>query len=89
MTDFGPFILEVAVIAGLVLSAIIVLSLILVLVGRSYEPKNSTPISDDEFMERLPPGTDREIALRVRAIVAHQTGVKREYIHPGTKFVDL
>lgn len=47
------------------------------------------PISDDEFMARLPPETSRDIALRVRSIVAEQLGVDRERVYPESKFVDL
>ena len=47
------------------------------------------PISDEEFMAKLPPGTSRDIAMRVRSIVAEQMGVDRERIHPDTKFTDL
>ena len=47
------------------------------------------PISDDEFMEKLPAGTNRDVALRVRQIVAEQSGVDRERIYPETLFVDL
>lgn len=47
------------------------------------------PISDDEFMAKLPPGTSRDVALRVRDIVSIQLGVDRERIHPDSKFVDL
>ena len=46
-------------------------------------------ISDEEFMEKLPPGTNRDIALKTREIIARQMGVERERIHPETKFTDL
>lgn len=46
------------------------------------------PITDDEFMARCPPGTDRRIALGVRRLVSEQTGVPYEQIHPSTRFVD-
>ena len=47
------------------------------------------PMSDDEFMEQLPAGTSREIGLRVRTIVAKQTGVPRDRIRPDSKFMEL
>jgi len=47
------------------------------------------PISDDEFMERLPPGTSRDTAMRVRTIVAEQFGVERDRVHPESEFTDL
>ena len=71
--------------------AVVVLLLMLFWIGEWLcTPTKQIPgISDEEFMARLPRGTDREIALKVRTIVAKQTGVKREYILPDTKFVDL
>lgn len=46
------------------------------------------PITDDEFMARLPAGTNREIALKVRRIVADQFAVEYERITPETSFVN-
>jgi hypothetical protein len=45
------------------------------------------PISDDEFVARCAPGTNREIALKVRRIVAKQFGVEYERIYPSSSFV--
>jgi len=45
------------------------------------------PIDDDEFMRRCPPGTRREVAIRVRAIVAKQLGVEYERVYPEQNFV--
>jgi hypothetical protein len=46
------------------------------------------PISDDEFVARCAPGTNREIALKVRRIVAKQLGVEYERIYPSSSFVN-
>ena len=46
------------------------------------------PISDDEFLARCPPGTNRAIALKVRRIVADQLGVDYERIRPESRFVE-
>ena len=46
------------------------------------------PISDDEFMARCPPGTSRDVALRVRRIVAEQLGVSYERVYPEQNFVN-
>jgi hypothetical protein len=46
------------------------------------------PISDDEFVARCGPNTNREIALRVRRIVADQFGAEYDRISPETSFVD-
>ena len=45
-------------------------------------------MTDDEFVQRCGPGTNREVALKVRAIVARQTGIKPEHIHPETNLFD-
>ena len=47
------------------------------------------PISDDQLMARLPPGTSRDIALRVRTIVAEQSGIARERIYPDSTFIEM
>ena len=46
------------------------------------------PISDDEFVELCGPGTNRDVALRVRRIVADQLGVEYDRIHPSSSFVN-
>jgi hypothetical protein len=46
------------------------------------------PISDDEFVELCGPGTNRDVALRVRRIVADQLGVEYDRIHPSCSFVN-
>jgi hypothetical protein len=46
------------------------------------------PISDEEFVSRCAPGTNREIALKVRRIVADQLGVEYERIYPSSSFVN-
>jgi hypothetical protein len=45
------------------------------------------PISDDEFLSRCGQGTNPEVALKVRRIVADQFGVDYERIYPTTSFV--
>jgi hypothetical protein len=46
------------------------------------------PISDDEFVARCGPGTNAEIALKVRRIVSDQLGVQYERIYPESSFVN-
>lgn len=46
-------------------------------------------LSDDEFMAKLPKGTSRDTALRVRNIIADQMGVPRQHIHPETRFEEF
>lgn len=46
------------------------------------------PISDDEFVARCGPGTDRDVALKVRRIVSDQLSLPYDQIHPSASFVD-
>jgi hypothetical protein len=46
------------------------------------------PITDAEFVERCGPGTNPEIALRVRRIVSEQLNVEYERIYPESSFAD-
>jgi hypothetical protein len=50
--------------------------------------KKFPPISDEEFMAQCPPGTSREVALKVRRIVADQLGLEYERIYPSASFVN-
>ena len=45
-------------------------------------------ITEDEFMRRCPPGTDRSIALRVRRIVSEQLGIPYDHVYPEQNFVN-
>ena len=44
-------------------------------------------ISEDEFVAKCGPGTDRDKALRVRVIISEQLGVDYDRIHPEQNFV--
>lgn len=46
------------------------------------------PISDAEFLARCSPGTNPQVALKVRKIVAENLGVKYECIYPSSRFVE-
>jgi hypothetical protein len=46
------------------------------------------PISDDEFVARCAPGTSREVALKVRRIVAEHLAVRYDQIHPSVRFIE-
>ncbi len=46
-------------------------------------------IDDDEFVRRCSPGTDREVALRVRSIIADVSGEDYEHVHPEQRLVDI
>jgi hypothetical protein len=46
------------------------------------------PISDAEFLARCKPGTNPDVALKVRRIVADHFAVEYERIYPDTSFVD-
>jgi hypothetical protein len=46
------------------------------------------PISDDEFLARCAPGTNPQVALKVRRIVADSLGVEYERIYPSSRFAE-
>jgi hypothetical protein len=46
------------------------------------------PISDAEFLARCRPGVDRDVALRVRRLVAEHFAIEYERVHPSMTFVE-
>ncbi len=46
------------------------------------------PISDEEFLARCRPGTNPEVALKVRRIVAEHFAIEYERVHPEMRFVE-
>ncbi len=45
-------------------------------------------ITDDEFLKRCPPGSDPEVALKVRRIISECLNVPYLQIHPQHRFVE-
>jgi len=77
------------IIAGVAAVVVLIFSAsVLLAPSRSYY-KKWPAIDDDEFMRRCPQGTNREIALRVRQIVAHTTGEDYEHVHPQQPLADI
>ena len=46
------------------------------------------PITDAEFLARCRPGTNPEVALKVRRIVAEHFAVEYERVEPTMRFVE-
>jgi hypothetical protein len=46
------------------------------------------PISDEEYVARCRPGTDPNVAFRVRRILAESLGIDYERIHPTARLVE-
>lgn len=46
-------------------------------------------IDDDEFVRRCSPGTNREVAVKVREIISDVSGEEYEHIHPEQALVDI
>lgn len=55
--------------------------------GRRFRER-FPPISDVEFLARCRPGTNPEVALKVRRIVAQHFAVEYERVYPETCFVE-
>jgi hypothetical protein len=49
--------------------------------------KRFPPISDKEFLAQCEPGTNPEIALKVRRILSDSLGIEYERIHPNASLV--
>lgn len=71
--------------AGLLLFAVLSY---LVAKDRARFHERFPPISDAEYLARCKPGTDPEVALKVRRIVAGSLGVEYERIYPSSRFVE-
>ena len=46
------------------------------------------PISDAEFIAQCAPGTNPDVALKVRRIVSNALGVEYERIYPSSRLVE-
>jgi hypothetical protein len=79
-----------------VIESLFVVSLVLVvLVGiglamraRADFEERFPPISDAEFLARCPPGTNPEVALKVRRMVAEYFDVEYERVYPSTRLIE-
>jgi hypothetical protein len=76
-------------IVTIVLMGFVAIMIWIGLLERKRFKENYPPISDEEFVKRCKPGTNPEIAIRVRHIIAEQFGIPAEHIHPETEFRDL
>ena len=77
------------VLLGAALGATVVLLLVILSKRRrEWIRRRYAPMSDEEFMSKCTPGTDPNVALRVRRIIAERLGVDDERIHPSTRFTD-
>lgn len=72
-----------------IVAAIFLMTVLIVCSFRSVQWLDKwPPIDDDEFMDRCKPGTNREIALKVRRIVSEQLGIEYDRVYPEQNFVD-
>ncbi len=58
-------------------------------VRRDLTGKPCPPISDEEFLARCGAGTDSTIALKVRQLIAEQSGTDAATIYPETTIYEL
>jgi hypothetical protein len=83
---------DCVMILGVVAIAAVVIAILFVFIceQRDRESFNACwpPISEDEFMDACPPGTDRFVALKVRRIVSEQLGFDYARLHPAMRFVE-
>lgn len=50
--------------------------------------KQWPPISDEEFLERCPEGSSRDVALKVRKIVSDTLFIPYDQVYPEQRFVE-
>lgn len=75
-----------AILASIALLAVTIPFLIAERQKQADFEKRFPAISDDQFMALCPPGTNREIALKVRRIVSDCSGIDYEQIYPSSNF---
>ncbi len=78
-----PILFGIAICLNVVLVCIVLAKL-----ARDDFEKRFPPISDAEFLARCRPGTDPEVALKVRRIVADHFAVEYERVYPSTTFIE-
>ena len=76
----------------LIFAALLSIAIVIV-IAASYFQTNGwkdkwPPIDDDEFIARCAPGTNRDIALKVREIISEQLGVDYNRVYPEQRFVE-
>jgi hypothetical protein len=75
----------------LVVSGLIVALVLCAILGRRKRlgfEERFPPISDAEFVTRCRPGTNAEVALKVRATVADSLGVDYERVYPSSRLIE-
>jgi hypothetical protein len=70
------------------LSVVLILVVVVAKRRRNEILRRIRPMTDDEFLANCTPGTRRDVALKVRRIVADSLGVPHDRIHPSTRFTD-
>ena len=66
---------------------VFVVVLITSMIGNHNFKERFPPISDEEFLAGCAPGTDPDVALKVRRIVAKHFGVEYECVYPSATFI--
>ncbi len=56
--------------------------------SRAAFEKRYPPISDAEFLALCKPGTNPEVALKVRRIVAEHFAIEYERVYPAMTFIE-
>jgi hypothetical protein len=81
---------EMTLIVSMAVASLIALLACIILAKRDRDAfaDRFPPISDEEFISRCGPGTNRQVALKVRRIIAEQLGVDYERIYPSSRFVN-
>ena len=77
----------ILVCAAAVFAAVLVCAAVAKLDRAAFEER-FPPITDAEFLARCPPGTNPEVALKVRRMVADYFAIEYERVHPSARFIE-
>lgn len=79
-----------AVLIGLSVAHVLVATAVCVVCARRRQAafdERFPPISDAEFLARCKPGTNPDVALKVRRIVADALAIEYERVHPAARLI--
>lgn len=77
---------DLVVAAGFV--AVVTVLIVIAKRNRAAFKERFPPISDAEFLALCKPGTDPEVALKVRRLVADHFAIEYERVHPPMSFIE-
>jgi hypothetical protein len=78
--------MEAALLCGAVVAVVVIVCVAEWRTRRRFNER-FPPISDAEFLARCKPGTNPEVALKVRRVIADALGIEYDRVHPDARLV--